>query len=221
MLEVKNIIEDIVMDFIYKLDEVKTAEINKNEMIEIASYVLNRIPPMYITSNRGFTSIMNKYMNDPQFIADIMLRINEGMKIIKKAKLSTSETQHIDSNNPYFVLPKFYGRVISSKSLLPIKSAKITLLIDDKKAPRLFSDWNNPLIIKPEDDGIFTFAPYPFVATPPFETRSFQITFLIENERGHFSKTINYETQPVFIQNIEMDFSENMKQIEDIYVPFE
>ena len=221
MLEVKNIIEDIVMDYILKLDEVKNGEINKSEMIEIASYVLNRIHPMYITSNRGFTSIMNKFMNDPQFLADTLIKINEAMKIVKKARHAHIDTPALDLNSPYFVLPKIYGRVVSSKSLLPLTDAKITLYIDDTPASLLYSDWNNPLLIKKEDEGIFVFAPNPIAATPPFEARSFQITFQIKKGQEHFKKIISYETQPVFIQNLEIDFSENIMQVKDIYVPFE
>lgn len=116
MVELKNIVEDIVFDFIDTTDEVKNGEINKNQKREIVAYVLNRVKPMYITSNKGFTNLIVKYQNDPQFIADIMLQLSEAIKVIKKSYSADEIIEKLDKGIPHYIFPKIYGKVISSKS---------------------------------------------------------------------------------------------------------
>ncbi len=138
MVELKNIVEDIVFDFIDSSDESKSNQINKNQKREIAAFVLNRIKPMYITSNKGFTNLIVKYQNDPQFIADIMLHISEAIKVIKKSYSADEIREKLNKETPYYIFPKIYGKIISSKNMLPIIKAEITLYIDQEIAVNLF-----------------------------------------------------------------------------------
>jgi hypothetical protein len=218
MLELKNIIEDIVMDEIEKLDESKDGTLDSNQKTELASYVLNRLKPMYITSNRGFSNIIIKYKNDPQFLADIMIKIDEGMKVVQKTYISGEVTRDFDFNSPYYILPKIYGKIISSRSLMPVEDAKVTLYIDGKITKGLYADWSNPLDIDKNDSGIFSFAPTPEMATPPYKPKTFQIKIVIEAGETTDEKFCTYECSPVFLQNIDMDFNENILQLEDIYI---
>ncbi len=220
MLEVKNIIEDIVMDVILNLDEVKSGDINKSQIIEIASYVLNRTSPLYITSNRGFTSIMSRFRNDPQFLADLLLKVNEALRVVRLTNISSLRKEELDFDTPYYLLPKIYGKIISSRSLLPLESGQVKLLINSEEAKSLYSDWDNPLQIKPDDNGIFTFAPFPVQATAPFSTREFKFKLLITRGELLYEKFLTYSSHPVFLQSLELDFNENILQVEDIYVPF-
>lgn len=220
MLEVKNIIEDIVMDVILNLDEVKSGDISKSQIIEIASYVLNRTTPMYITSNRGFTSIMSRYKNDPQFLADLLLKVDDALKVIRLTNISSLLKDELDFDTPYYLLPKIYGKIISSRSLLPLRQGEIELFINGNTARSLYADWNNPLELKPDDNGIYTFAPFPEKAQAPFSTREFKLHLLVSSQGQSFEKYLSYSCHPVFLQSMELDFNENILQVEDIYVAF-
>ncbi|OHD57288.1 MAG: hypothetical protein A2Y33_04160 [Spirochaetes bacterium GWF1_51_8] len=218
MLELKNILEDIVMDVIDDLDTSQAQEVSESQKTELASYVLNRLKPMYITSDRGFTHIVNKYKNDPQFLADIMMRVNEGLKLVKKTSISVQPVQAYDKTKPYFIFPKISGRVLSSRSVMPVEGASAQLFINGKLAKMEFADWNNPVELKNGDDGTYSFAPAPIPADQPDQTIRFEIKIQVEKEEKSDSKFLSLELKSAYIQNIEIQFKENVLQVEDFYV---
>lgn len=219
MLELKNVMEDLVIEQIENLDEAKNGLIDNNQKKEIAAYVLNRIKPLYITSNKGFTHLIATYKNDPQFITDIILRVNEALTVIKKTNYNISKVK-LEREKLYYVFPKMYGKIISSKTLTPLQEGKVTLYINDIVVENLFELWKNPTEILPIDGGIFSFAPKPILADPPYEKRRFVFKILIESKNNFYEKIIFYEILPSNLTNIKTDFHENVFQIEDIYVPF-
>ncbi len=220
MVDLKNILEDIVFDLIDNLDEAKKGEINKSKRKEIAAYVLNRIKPMYITSNKGFNNVIVKYQKDPQFVADIILQISEALKIIKKSSIQNYIPESLERDKLYYIFPKIYGKIISLKGLLPVDKAQVSLLVDNKLASTLYELWKNPAEIMPRDEGIFSFAPRPVIAVPPFEKKNFVMTVCIEKNRKKYDKIFSYETEPSLTAEDSSDFYENVLQLEDIYVPF-
>jgi hypothetical protein len=220
MLEIKNIVEDIVIKQIEELEDTRTEEITENQKKEIAAYVLNRIKPMYITSNKGFTNAIAKFQNDPQFMADVMMKISDALKIVKKSTPKENPSIKFEREKLYYVFPKIYGRVISSKTLQPITKATVYLYINDILIESTFQLWKNPTEILPIDNGFFSFAPKPILATPPYEKRTFIIKINIQREDNVSDKIIFYDLSPSTLNNIKTDFHENVLQLEDIYVPF-
>lgn len=220
LLEIKNIMEDIIIKQIEELEDYKNNGITENQKKEIAAYVLNRVKPMYITSNKGFTNIMGKYLNDPQFMADIMVKISEALKVVMKTAEKDISSIKLEREKLYYIFPKMYGKVISSRTLQPIKYAQVYLYINEILAENIFQLWKNPTEILPIDSGIFSFAPKPLPATPPFEKRSFVFRINIKSEEKEYDKVIFYELQPSHLKEIKTDFHENILQLEDIYVPF-
>ncbi len=223
-MELKNIVEDIVQELISSLDESKGGAISLSQKREIAAYVLNRVKPMYITSNKGFTNLIVKYRSDPQFLADLMTQISAGLKLVLKSHETPIVKKKFDPDKLYYLFPKFYGRVISANDFMPVESAKITLLINSKAAKSLFELWKNPTEILPKDGGTFCFAPLPIAAGKPCRKKSFQITIHIECEDGscNYDKKFFYETDPASlgIQNMKSDFYNNVFPLEDVYLPF-
>jgi len=220
MMELKNILEDIVFDLIDNLDEVKNGEIDKNQKKEMAAYVLNRMKPMYITSNKGFNNLIVKYRNDPQFTADIMLRISEALKVVKKVSPKSEVYNNFEKDKFYYVFPKIYGKIISARDLMPIENAVVTLLIDNEIAGNLFELWRNPTEIAPVDEGIFSFAPRPILAESSDKKRDFLITISIKYDSKNYEKVIHYEAEPSLLNVNLHDYHENVIQVEDIYVTF-
>ena len=218
MLELKNIIEDIVIDLINNLEESKSGEINKNQKLELASYVLNRIKPMYITSNRGFANIIIKYNNDPQFLADILIRISEGLQIVRKTNIAGYTGKALNEHSPYYFLPKIYGRIIAMQNMMPAQNATVTLSVSGKSAESFFDDWENPLNINRFDEGFYSFAPMPIEAKPPYESRRFDLKISVDMVGHLHERFLTYDTSPRFIEGLEIDFNENILQVEDIYI---
>ncbi len=220
MVELKNIVEDMVFDLIDNLDESKKGELDKNKKKEIAAYVLNRLKPMYITSNKGFNNIILKNQKDPQFVADIMLRISEALKIIIKSSIQNPVSESLERDKLYYIFPKIYGKIISSKLMLPVSEASVSLLIDNNTAVPMFELWKNPVEILPRDEGIFSFAPKPLSANPPYGKRNFVMTIRIDKTFDKYDKIFGYETVPSLPSDDENELYENVLQLEDIYVPF-
>ncbi len=219
MQDLKNIVEDIVIEQIDKLDENKQGEIDINQKKEIAAYVLNRIKPMYITSNKGFTNLISTYRNDPQFITDIIIKINEALKVVKKSNLKLSKIE-LEREKLYYVFPKIYGRVLSLKTLTPIQEGMVSLYINEILVESLFQLWKNPTEILPIDNGVYSFAPKPVLAHSPYEKRTFVLKINIQSHENNYEKVFFYDITPSPLTNIKTDFHENVLQIEDIYVPF-
>jgi competence protein ComFB len=221
MLELKNILEDVVMDVINDLENSKQEGITKNQKVELASFVLNRIPPMYITSDRGFTNIVNKYKNDPQFLADIMIRVDEGLKLVKKISIGTQSEQDFDKTKPYFIFPKIVGKVISSRTMMPLENATAHLYINGKLSEMEYSDWSNPVVMKHGDDGAYSFAPAPQPADNPNLMTRFEIKIQIEKEGKTDSKFLSLELKSDFLHNAQIQFKDNLLRVEDFYVAME
>ena len=220
MIELKNIMEDIIFGLIDGLDESKSGEIDKNQKKEIAAFTLNRIRPMYITSNKGFTNMITKHENDPQFLADIMIQISEALKVVKKSAIVDNESIEIENDKPFYVFPKLYGKVVSASTMCPIVDVDVYLYIDSELADSIFQSWNNPVKIKNIDEGIYSFAPKPLVATPPFTTKSFLFDIVVIKGSQKHEKIFPYECTPSIITAGAMDIFENVLQVEDIYVKF-
>ncbi len=219
MLDIKNLMEDIVIEQIEDLEDSKNGLIDDNQKKEIAAYVLNRIKPLYITSNKGFTNLIATYKNDPQFISDLIFIINEALKIIKKSHNSISNIK-FEREKLYYVFPKIYGKIISLKTLTPLTEGKVSLYINEILIENVFELWKNPTEILPIDEGIFSFAPKPQIANPPYEKRKFTLKLVIESNDKYYDKILFLEITPSYLTNIKTDFHKNVLQIEDIYVPF-
>lgn len=220
MLELKNILEDIVLQTIDQMDEARKGEIHGNQKIELASYVLNRLQPMYATSNKGFTHIVRKYQNDPQFLADLMVKLHEGVKIVQKTKLSGPPANGLKKGQAYYIFPRIYGKAISSKTMGFLESGRVTFYIESRPAKTLYSAWTNPLDIIPEDEGIFSFAPMPIEAPEGNRTRIFSFKIVIEKDGFHYEKYVSYHALSTVYNGSESEIAENALQTEDIYVPF-
>ncbi|MGA2143022.1 MAG: late competence development ComFB family protein [Brevinematales bacterium] len=219
MVELKNVIEDIVFDMIDGLDEAKKGDLDKNKKKEIAAYVLNRLKPMYITSNKGFNNIILRNQKDPQFVADIMLRISEALKIVVKSSIQQEAVECLEMDKLYYIFPKIYGKIIS-KNMLPLSGAQVTLLIDNTPAVPMFELWKNPAEILDRDDGVYSFAPKPITANPPYEKKNFIISVRIEKAGEKYEKILGYEVIPSLPSDDENELYENVLQLEDIYAPF-
>ena len=85
----------------------------------------------------------------------------------------------------------------------------------------MYELWKNPVEILPRDEGIFSFAPEPVSANPPYQKRNFVFTLKIDNNSEKYDKVFGYETAPALPSEDANEMYENVLQLEDIYVPFE
>ncbi|MFH0976209.1 MAG: late competence development ComFB family protein [Spirochaetota bacterium] len=160
-MAVKNLMEDIVTALV---DEVllKTSKDNNDSdrvyRDDIITYVLNRIPPRYYTSERG----MLHGKIDSQFVfqqkTDILLLTHEAINTIKKRRSSELKTAQEEKAREYF-LPHILGEILEETTFSIIPSVAVTLLYEKKPAEMIDDSWKNPYITNKATKGFFHFWP--------------------------------------------------------------
>ncbi len=160
-MAVRNLMEDIVDSLVEEVlaktnrDEKDDAVIYKDDVV---TYVLNRIPPKYYTSERG----MLHGKLDSQFVfqqkTDILLLAHEGIKIIKKRRSSELPAFKEDKIKEYF-LPHILGEVLEETTFSIIPKVTVTLLYNDKPAGMIDKSWKNPYVTNKSTKGFFHFWP--------------------------------------------------------------
>ncbi len=152
-MELRNITESILVDLVDSLEDVKNKIINKNQKLELIAYVLNRLKPVYVTSSKGFMNVLVKFQNDPQFYADMMVQLNDGLIAVKNMisdqlipdddfQLLRNITEYIvvDMVNELGDIPENQKFELFSYILNRLKPLYIT---NDKKFPEIIKNWKN------------------------------------------------------------------------------
>jgi hypothetical protein len=159
-MAVKNLMEDIVAALV---DEVlsKTSKDDSDIKVykdDIITYVLNRIPAKYYTSERG---IMHGKL-DSQFVfqqkTDILLLTHEAINTFKKRRSSELPVSKEKTAKEYF-LPHVLGEILEETTFSVIPEVTVTLLYKNKPAEMIDKDWKNPYITNKSTKGFFHFWP--------------------------------------------------------------
>ncbi|MDR0721918.1 MAG: late competence development ComFB family protein [Treponema sp.] len=129
-------------------------------------YVLNRMEPHYVVSNRGLARVARKSIKYQQKEADIASLIYKGMNQVQHHKRPfTEHTAKADSfwndHKPIFILPAIIGRIFNGINFAPLEEAQIELRHKQILVPMMDSNWQNPYNLVRSIAGIFTFLPCP------------------------------------------------------------
>lgn len=164
-MKVQNFMEDLVITRVHELyDEIKekdTPWLNcdcEHCRLDTICYALNRLPPRYIVSGRGF--IHNTLEQDSQLKADIDSLIFEGMHTInatqrpyhQKSKEKTSV-----ASGPYYNFPTFIGNILDGTSFEPLSDVEITLKYQNQNAEMSDYTWLNPYTTAKLTKGTYSF----------------------------------------------------------------
>ncbi|MDR1220814.1 MAG: late competence development ComFB family protein [Treponema sp.] len=137
--------------------------------IDTACYVLNRIEPRYIVSNRGAVRIEQNSIENQQRGADIVVMIREGITQINhnKRPSSTHEIKKEESPvpaTPVFNLPAISGRVFDGANFAPMADIDVELLRSGEMVAMVDNNWQNPFHLIEQSKGTFSFWPAPVLA---------------------------------------------------------
>jgi competence protein ComFB len=159
-MAITNLMHDIVINI---LDEVLKKESNKkiteNNRDDIIAYVLNRVPPKYVTSERGLLYGILDARYQVQQQVDILLLIYEAInKIVTRRdpEKDHKDRLHLDKTS---LLPHIVGQVLEESSLSIISDVEVILTYGKAKAAMVDSDWDNPYITNTATKGHFHFWP--------------------------------------------------------------
>jgi hypothetical protein len=196
-MKIKNYQEDIVLHALNVLVEdqpnLRDDETFKND---VAAFVLNRMPPKYIMSERGFTRLALSHLMSNgngeglSDLVELMALINNGITVVKKRRKpvngfdgeSEESIPLVDPNAIEYLhnFPQFIGIVLDSASGSYIPNACVTLFVDGTKANPAEHGWVNPYITNNLTKGAFSF--WPKAVKDKAEERSFEVRITVEHE---------------------------------------
>ncbi len=190
-MEIHNLMEDIVLRMV---DEILQEESKKKEIeyllspqcrMDLACYVLNRIPQYYVTSGRGMAHTERALKENPQLRVDIVTLIHEGLKRIETVKRpyydAPLEAKSIEG--PAFFLPTIKGKLLNCTNFEPVQGVSIELCWENELLPMIDKRWQNPFFLDEKLEGTFLFLPRPVQASKAGEQRTFELEIRVEDDR--------------------------------------
>jgi competence protein ComFB len=201
-MRLKNYNEDLVLETVkIVLKDRKDIHPTRSFILDVAAYALNRIPPKYITSERGFTREFvhagngngeegEKLIN----VIELITLINRAVEVVARrrrdnlparaARLQSSASlEEVPLHLTYFYnMPHIFGRVVDADDGKPIISAEATLWINDKMSVPAEPGWRNPYQTNEQTRGYFSFWPQVEMG----ESESLRVEMRIGFAHGHY-----------------------------------
>jgi competence protein ComFB len=174
-MKLKNYQEDLVLyvaDIVIK--DRPDIEAGENLLHDVAAYTLNRLPPRYILSERGFTRLAADHWVDADSedglasLVEVLILVNRAIDIIKsRRKPSEAEVRSMgeedlpDVRKHWHNLPYLIGRVLDKNTKKPVLDASVRVSINGKPAEPAEQGWLNPYRTNAGTKGFYSFLPKP------------------------------------------------------------
>lgn len=186
-MKIHNLMEEVVSDAVHKVvqeEKARGKSISEDYITDIVCYVLNRIPPRYVSTGKGIAYSTAEYFSDAQLMVDIVALATEGFKRITSMERSYYEHNRSffpDSEN-VFLIPLIKGRVLFGKTFEPAYNVDVVLLHGDRPAHMIDDRWQNPYKVTEGLPGTFVFMPAPFPAADKGIKKAFKFCVKIDKE---------------------------------------
>ena len=176
-MRLKNYNEDLVLETVkVVLGDRKDLHPTRAQVLDVAAYTLNRIPPKYITSERGFTRelIQADTVNGDEgeklvSVIELITLVNRAVDIVVQRRQDSGPARQprppapredADLHLTYFYnMPHIFGRIVDAVDGAPIIAAEATLWIDDRVSVPAEPGWRNPYTTNEQTRGYFSFWP--------------------------------------------------------------
>jgi competence protein ComFB len=190
-MEIHNTNEDIVFTTISEICASIEKKGNPDKLclcdqcrIDVACFVLNRIPPYYIVSNRGAARIKQETISRQQKDADIVSLVFEALK-----RVSHNQRPNSDHTNgpvkeakkgPVFNIPTIIGRAFDGSTFSPLAGVNVELWWKGKLVEMKNRNWQNPCTLTANTLGTFTFWPESIPSREAGSRKNFEYSVKIE-----------------------------------------
>ncbi len=190
-MKLKNYQEDVVLRAIdIALEDQPGLTADPVFVNDVAAYVLNRIPPRYVMSERGFLRLTVEHLEEGDGvrslanIIELMILVNRGIEIVRSRRSSgapSDDAGEAAENVNVFVhnYPQFIGRVVDAHTGEPVYGAVVSLFMDGDQVPPAEPGWSNPYRTHPQTKAFFSF--WPRAAKSEHEVAVSQILFTVEH----------------------------------------
>ena len=176
-MKLKNYQEDIVLNII-RIVAADRSGVDLTDALahDLAAYALNRIPPKYIMSERGFTRMASEHWVDegddanglPNLV-ELMLLVNKAMDVVLQRRAAASGAASVNGHvllngsdgeiEYWHNFPQFIGKVVDADSQRPVYNATISLFVDSERSEPAEPGWSNPTTTNEATRGFFSFWP--------------------------------------------------------------
>ncbi|MFQ3621532.1 MAG: late competence development ComFB family protein [Spirochaetales bacterium] len=199
-MEIHNLMEDLVLRMVEEVASEKAKETGKEYFqspqcrMDLACFVLNRIPQYYVTSGRGMAHTEKALKENPQLKVDIVTLIHEGLKRIETVRRPyyDSPLDQKATSGPAFYLPTIKGKLLNCLNFEPIQGVSIELLLENELLPMIDKRWQNPFVLDEKLEGTFLFLPAPLPAFKTGEEKTLELEIRVQDPRfepfHHFFK---------------------------------
>ena len=155
-MKLKNYQEDLVFQAISIALESRPELIGDEVAVnDIAAFVLNRLPPRYIMSERGFTRLVSEE-EDPTderrevaTMVQLLVLVNRGIEIVENRRRPVQDNggEELDPAAeiyPVLNFPQIVGKVVDGRDNSAVANATVTLHLDGRIAEPAEPGWPNP-----------------------------------------------------------------------------
>jgi hypothetical protein len=194
-MKLKNYQEDLVL-YVAEivLKDRPGIEAEESLLHDVAAYTLNRLPPRYIMSERGFTRLAADHWVDSdnedglESLVEVLILVNRAIDIVqnrRKSGQSAAEGAHAeeqeipDVRRYWHNIPYLIGRVLDDRTRKPVLDACVRITIDGRLAEPAESGWVNPYCTNAGTKGFYSFLARPFRSRS--KTRQFTLGLTIEH----------------------------------------
>lgn len=153
---IEMIVKDIVDEVLSKDESLHNLKFHRNDII---AYVLNRVPPRYVTGERGIIHTRIDPRLKFQQHTDILFLTYEAIDLFSRRRESEIGEQESNVEKHTGILPHLIGEALEETTLSVIPDLKITLLYRDEPAHMMDSGWKNPYHGTRATRGYFHFWP--------------------------------------------------------------
>jgi competence protein ComFB len=153
--------------------------------IDVACYVLNRIAPHYVISNRGVARVEQGSIERQQIVADVTTLVYEGIKRVTHNQRKTTDhnlksEDEVMADTPVYNIPTIVGRLFNGVNFEPLSGVNVELRMDGGLVPMKDYNWQNPYTLVANTRGTFTFWPKPVVVETRGQRKNFEYSVHIE-----------------------------------------
>ncbi|MDR1249908.1 MAG: late competence development ComFB family protein [Treponema sp.] len=201
-MEIHNTTEDIVFSTINEICASIEKQGNPEKLClcnqcrtDAACFVLNRLAPHYILSNRGAARIEQVTLSWQQREADTVTLVFEALKRVNHNQRPNSDHSNVSGGTkqgPVFNIPTIIGRVFDGADFSPLSGLAVALWQDGKLVKMKNRNWQNPCTLVANTQGTFTFWPESVSAGEAHIRKDFEYSVKIEAEGfetvNHFFK---------------------------------
>jgi len=176
-MKLKNYQEDLVLyvaDLV--LQDQPDIETSESFLHDVAAYTLNRLPPRYIHSERGFTRLAADHWvdgNNGEALAglvEVLLLVHKAIDTIRSRRRDDAgrsgaerpaDEEMPDALGYWHNLPYMIGRAVDGDTGEPLAEVSVSVYLDGKPAEGAEGSWQNPYRTSQATKGFYSFLPKP------------------------------------------------------------